>query len=250
MAGHSKWANIKYRKMREDAKRGRIFTRLTREIIIAAREGGGDPETNPRLRTAIAAAKAANMPKENIERAIKRGTGELPGVNYEEVTYEGYGPGGVAVIVEAITDNKNRTVSEVRYIFSKHGGSLGETGCVSWLFDKKGVITVNAQGFSEDDVLMVALDAGAEDLKTEEEGTFQIITAPEDFEKVKEALEKEGLPIEEAEVTLVPKNVVKVEGEKAEKVLKLMDALESLDEVQKTYANFEIPEEIMAAMGA
>ncbi len=249
MAGHSKWANIKYRKMKEDAKRGRIFTRLTREIIVAAREGGGDPETNPRLRTAIAAAKAANMPKENIEKAIKRGTGELPGVTYEEVTYEGYGPGGVAVIVEAITDNRNRTVSEVRYIFSKHGGSMGETGCVSWLFEKKGVITIKAQGLSEDDVLMVALEGGAEDLKVEDD-TFQIITAPEDFEKVKEALERAGLPIEEAEVTLVPKNVVKVEGEKAEKVLKLMEALEGLDEVQKTYANFEIPEEIMAAMGS
>ncbi len=249
MAGHSKWANIKYRKMREDAKRGRIFTRLTREIIVAAREGGGDPETNPRLRTAIAAAKAANMPKENIERAIKRGTGELPGVTYEEVTYEGYGPGGVAVIVETITDNRNRTVSEIRYIFSKHGGSLGETGCVSWLFDKKGVITIKGQGLSEDDLLMVALEAGAEDLKKEED-TFQIITAPEDFEAVKEALEREGLPIEEAEITLVPKNTVRVEGDKAEKVLKLMDALESLDEVQKTYANFEIPEEVMASLGA
>ncbi len=249
MAGHSKWANIKYRKMREDAKRGRIFTRLTREIIVAAREGGGDPETNPRLRTAIAAAKAANMPKENIERAIKRGTGELPGVTYEEVTYEGYGPGGVAVIVETITDNRNRTVSEIRYIFSKHGGSLGETGCVSWLFDKKGVITIKGQGLSEDDLLMVALEAGAEDLKREED-TFQIITAPEDFEAVKEALEREGLPIEEAEITLVPKNTVRVEGDKAEKVLKLMDALESLDEVQKTYANFEIPEEVMTSLGA
>ncbi|HDD53436.1 MAG TPA: YebC/PmpR family DNA-binding transcriptional regulator [Thermosulfidibacter takaii] len=249
MAGHSKWANIKYKKMKEDAKRGRIFTRLTREIIVAAREGGGDPETNPRLRAAIAAAKAANMPKENIERAIKRGTGELPGVTYEEITYEGYGPGGVAVIVEAITDNRNRTVSEIRRIFSKHGGSLGETGCVSWLFDKKGVITIKAQDLSEDDVLMVTLEAGAEDLKVEED-TFQVITAPEDFEKVKNTLEREGLPIEEAEVTLVPKNLVKVEGEKAEKVLKLMDALESLDEVQKTYANFEIPEEIMAALGA
>jgi len=249
MAGHSKWANIKYKKMKEDAKRGRIFTRLTREIIVAAREGGGDPETNPRLRTAIAAAKAANMPKENIERAIKRGTSELPGVTYEEITYEGYGPGGVAVIVEAITDNRNRTVSEIRRIFSKHGGSLGETGCVSWLFDKKGVITIKAQDLSEDDVLMVTLEAGAEDLKVEED-TFQVITAPEDFEKVKNTLGREGLPIEEAEVTLVPKNLVKVEGEKAEKVLKLMDALESLDEVQKTYANFEIPEEIMAALGA
>ena len=249
MAGHSKWANIKYKKMKEDAKRGRVFTRLTREIIVAAREGGGDPETNPRLRTAIAAAKAANMPKENIERAIKRGTGELPGVTYEEITYEGYGPGGVAVIVETITDNRNRTVSEIRYIFSKHGGSLGETGCVSWLFDKKGVITIKAEGLSEDDVLMVALEAGAEDLKAEED-TFQVITAPEDFDTVKETLEKEGLPIEEAEITLVPKNTVKLEGDKAEKVLKLMDALESLDEVQKTYANFEIPEEIMATLGA
>lgn len=247
MSGHSKWANIKYKKMKEDSKRGRLFTRITREIIVAAREGGGDIESNPRLRTAIAAAKAANMPKENIDRAIKRGTGELPGVTYEEVTYEGYGPGGVAVIVEAITDNRNRTVSEVRYIFSKHGGSLGETGCVSWIFDKKGVITINAQGLSEDDILMAALDAGAEDVKTEGD-CYQVITAPEDFQRVKEALERESIPIESAEITLVPKNTVKVEGGQAERVLKLMDALESLDEVQKTYANFDIPEEILEAM--
>ena len=247
MAGHSKWANIKYRKMKEDAKRGRLFTRITREIIVAAREGGGDPESNPRLRTAIAAAKAANMPKDNIDRAIKRGTGELPGVTYEEVTYEGYGPGGVAVIVEAITDNRNRTVSEVRYIFSKHGGSLGETGCVSWIFDKKGVITINGQDLSEDDILMVALEAGAEDVKTEGD-CYQVITAPEDFQEVKEALERGSIPIESAEITLVPKNTVKVEEGQAEKVLKLMDALESLDEVQKTYANFDIPEEALKTM--
>ncbi len=247
MSGHSKWANIKYRKMKEDAKRGRLFTRITREIIIAAREGGGDPESNPRLRAAIAAAKSANMPKDNIDRAIKRGTGELPGVTYEEVTYEGYGPGGVAVIVEAITDNKNRTVSEVRYTFSKYGGSLGETGCVSWIFDKKGAITISARNLSEDDVLMAALEAGAEDIKAEE-GCYQIITALEDFQKVKEALEKEALPVESAEITLLPKTTVKVVEDQAERVLKLMDALEGLDEVQKTYANFDIPEEILEAM--
>jgi len=247
MSGHSKWANIKYRKMKEDAKRGRLFTRITREIIIAAREGGGDHESNPRLRTAIAAAKTANMPKDNIDRAIKRGTGELPGVTYEEVTYEGYGPGGVAVIVEAITDNRNRTVSEVRYIFSKHGGSLGETGCVSWIFDKKGVIIINAQDLPEDDILMAALEAGAEDVKTEGD-CYQVITAPEDFQEVKEALERGSMPIESAEITLVPKNTAKVEEGQGEKVLKLMDALEALDEVQKTYANFDIPEEILEAM--
>ncbi len=249
MSGHSKWANIKYRKMKEDARRGRAFTRLTREIIVAAREGGGDPEGNPRLRTAIAAAKAANMPKENIERAIKRGTGELPGVTYEEVVYEGYGPGGVAVIVEAITDNRNRTASEIRHIFSRHSGSLGETGCVSWLFERKGVITVNAKGISEDDLYAVALEVGAEDVKVDED-LYQIITATEDFQDAKEALEKTDLSIEGAEITLVPKNTVRVEGTNAEKVLKLMDALESMDEVQRTYANFDIPEEIMAAMGA
>ncbi len=247
MSGHSKWANIKYRKMKEDAKRGRLFTRITREIIIAAREGGGDHESNPRLKTAIAAAKTANMPKDNIDRAIKKGTGELPGVTYEEVTYEGYGPGGVAVIVEAITDNRNRTVSEVRYIFSKHGGSLGETGCVSWIFDKKGVIIINAQDLSEDDVLMAALETGAKDVKTEGD-CYQVITAPEDFQEVKEALERGGMPIESDEITLVPKNTVKVEEGQGEKVLKLMDALEALDEVQKTYANFDIPEEILEAM--
>jgi YebC/PmpR family DNA-binding regulatory protein len=246
MSGHSKWANIKYKKMKEDAKRGRVFTRITREIIIAAREGGGDPDSNPRLRTAIAAAKAANMPKDNIERAIKRGTGELPGVTYEEVSYEGYGPGGVAVIVEAITDNRNRTVSEVRYAFSKHGGAMGETGCVSWIFDKKGSINVKNEEVSEDDLLMVALEAGAEDVINYGD-SYQVITAPEDLEQVKHALEQH-ITIEAAEVTLVPKNTVKVEGEKAKKVLKLLDALESLDDVQKTCSNFEIPDEILAAM--
>ncbi len=245
MAGHSKWANIKHKKMREDARKGRIFTKVAREIIVAARLGGGDPDKNPRLRRAIQLAKSVNMPKENIERAIKRGIGELPGVTYEEVVYEGYGPGGVAIMVEAITDNRNRTVSEIRSIFSKHGGSLGETGCVSWLFERKGVIRIAEEAISEDELMEVAIEAGAEDVKIED-GLYQVITSFEDYDAVKRAIEEKGIPVESAEITYIPQNTVKVEGEKAEKLLKLLEALESHDDVQHTYANFDIPDEVLA----
>ncbi len=245
MAGHSKWANIKHKKMREDARKGRIFTKVAREIIVAARLGGGDPDKNPRLRRAIQLAKSVNMPKENIERAIKRGIGELPGVTYEEVVYEGYGPGGVAIMVEAITDNRNRTVSEIRSIFSKHGGSLGETGCVSWLFERKGVIRIAEEAVSEDELMEVAIEAGAEDVKIED-GLYQVITSFEDYDAVKRAIEEREIPVESAEITYIPQNTVKVEGEKAEKLLKLLEALESHDDVQHTYANFDIPDEVLA----
>ena len=245
MAGHSKWANIKHKKAREDAKRGKIFTKVAREIIVAARLGGGDPDSNPRLRRAIQLAKSVNMPKENIERAIKRGLGELPGETYEEVIYEGYGPGGVAILIEAITDNRNRTVSEIRTIFSRHGGSLGEAGCVAWMFERKGVITV--EGVDEETLMEVAIEAGAEDVK-EEEGVFQVITAPEDLEEVRERLESGGISVKEAQLTYIPQSTVRVEGEKAEKLIKLLDALEKHDDVQHIYSNFDVPEEILASI--
>ncbi len=245
MAGHSKWANIKHKKMREDAKRGRIFTKVAREIIVATRLGGGDPDSNPRLRRAIQLAKSVNMPKENIERAIKRGLGELPGVAYEEVIYEGYGPGGVAILIEAITDNKNRTVSEIRTIFNKHGGNLGEAGCVAWMFERKGIITV--QGIDEDTLMEIALEAGAEDIKVEDE-VMQVVTAPDDLEEVKKALEGKGVNVVEAQLTYIPQSTVSVAGEKAEKLLKLLDALENHDDVQNVYANFDVPEEMLSGI--
>ncbi len=245
MAGHSKWANIKHKKAREDAKRGKIFTKVTREIIVAARLGGGDPDKNPRLRRAIQKAKSVNMPKENIERAIKRGTGELEGVSYEEVVYEGYGPGGVAILVEAITDNRNRTVSEIRTIFSKHGGNLGEAGCVAWMFERKGVITV--KDVDEDLLMEVAIEAGAEDV-SQEEGLFSVITAVEDLDRVREAIEAKGIKVESARLTYIPQSTVRVEGEKAEKLIKLLDALEDHDDVQNVYANFDVPEEVLASI--
>ncbi len=243
MSGHSKWANIKRRKAAVDAQKGRIFTRLTREIIVAARQGGGNPESNMRLKTAIEKARAANLPVENIQRAIARGTGELEGVNYEELVYEGFGPGGVAVIVDAMTDNRNRTTADVRHIFQKHGGSLGETGSVAWMFDRKGVITVNAEAakVSEDDMILVAADAGAEDVSLED-GVFEITTDATDLEKVRAALEKQGIPVESAEVTRVPKTTVSLSGEAAEKVLRLADALEEHDDVQEVFMNADIQE--------
>ncbi|WP_457568727.1 YebC/PmpR family DNA-binding transcriptional regulator [Desulfurobacterium sp.] len=244
MAGHSKWANIKHKKAAQDAKRGKIYTKLAREITVAAREGGGDPEFNPRLRAAIEKAKKFNMPKENIERAIKRGTGEIAGETYEEVTYEGYGPGGVAIIVKCLTDNRNRTASEVRHAFSKHGGNLGTSGCVSWMFERKGVITINAEGKDEEEVMMVAIDAGAEDFVNEDE-QFVIYTRPQDVENVKKALEEAGVTVEEAKVDLVPQSTTRVEGETAQKVLKLLEVLEDLDDVQEVYSNFDMPDEVM-----
>lgn len=245
MAGHSKWANIKRRKGAVDAKRGKIFTRLIKEITVAARLGGGDPDGNPRLRSAIAAAKAVNMPKDNIDRGIKKGTGELEGAVYEEVNYEGYGPGGVAVLVECMTDNKNRTVGEVRHAFSKHGGNLGESGCVAWMFDKKGSLLVDKETIDEEKLMDLALEAGAEDV-VEEESEFQVLTAPEDFEAVREALEGDGVAFLEAAVSMIPQNTVDVTEEKvAKQLLKMMELLEDCDDVQNVHANFDIPDEVM-----
>lgn len=239
MSGHSKWSTIKRKKAKTDAQRGKIFTRLIKEITVAARQGGGNEETNPRLRTAIAAAKAANMPAANIEKAIKRGTGELPGVIYEEATYEGYGPGGVALLMQVLTDNKKRTVADLRHILTKYNGNLGEPGCVSWMFAKKGLITVEGKEHSEDELMSIVLDAGAEDLRAEDD-SYEIVTAPEDLEKVRKALLAEGVEIETAEITMYPKNIVKVEGKDAEQLLKLMDALEDHEDLQHIYSNFDI----------
>lgn len=251
MAGHSKWAQIKHKKAQVDAKKGKIFTKLVREISVAARLGGGDPEKNPRLRVAIEKAREVNMPMDNIKRAIMKGTGELAGTSYEEVTYEGYGPGGVAVLIEVLTDNKNRTVSEIRHILSKHGGSLGESGCVSWIFEKKGYILVDKKAVDEDSLLLVALDAGVDDVRNDpKEDNFEIIVAPENLKQVKEALEKAGIPIAMAEVTMLPKNYVPVEGDVAEQMLKLIDMLEDHDDVQNVYANFDIPEEAMSKVNS
>ncbi len=236
MSGHSKWSTIKRKKAANDAKRGKLFTKLIKEITIAARQGGGDPSANPRLRLAVDNAKAANMPMDNIERAIKKATGELEGVVYTELTYEGYGPGGVAILVEAATDNKNRTVAEVRHLFNKHGGSLGESGSVAWMFDKKGIITLPTQGKTEDDIMEIVLDAGADDI-AEEEGYFEVTTEVENFEPVRRALADAGLEIENASLQWIAKNTVDVSGETAEKVMKLIDALEDNDDVQNVYSN-------------
>ncbi len=245
MAGHSHWAQIKHKKAKIDAQRGKLFSKLIREITVAARIGGGNPEFNPRLRTAIEAAKRANMPLDTIERAIKKGTGELEGEQYEEVIYEGYAPGGVAVMVLATTDNKNRTTAEVRHVFTKYGGSLGTSGCVSYLFEKKGVIEVPAEGLSEEEIFEKAVEAGAEDLKLEGE-VYRIFTAPEDLYDVKDNLEKMGVNVEKAELSWIPTTTVNVtDTETAKKILKLLDALDDLDDTQQVIANFEIPEEIM-----
>jgi len=250
VSGHSKWSTIKRKKGAVDAKRGKIFTKLIKEITVAARMGGGDADANPRLRTAVLAAKTQNMPKDNIERAIKKGTGDLGGVSYEEILYEGYGPGGVAVLVETMTDNKNRTVADVRHYFSKSGGNLGESGCVAWMFDKKGVIVVDKETISEEELMDMALEAGAEDV-VEEEATFQIITTPEDFNAVVENLEKTGLQHVEASVSMVPKNTVDVSEEgTARSLLKLLENLEDHDDVQHVHANFDIPDELMESISS
>jgi YebC/PmpR family DNA-binding regulatory protein len=248
MAGHSKWANIKRRKGAQDAKRGKIFTRVLKEIMVAARLSGGDPETSPRLRSAVAAAKAENVPKDNIDRAIKKGTGELEGVSYEEITYEGYGPGGVAVLVDCMTDNRVRTVADVRHFFSKSGGNLGETGCVGWMFDKKGSILVAKKAVAEEQLMEVALEAGADDV-IEQENDFLVLTAPEYFEGVREALENASIPVLEAAVTMIPQNSIDVTDEKtARQLLRLLENLEDHDDVQNVHANFEIPDELMEAL--
>lgn len=241
MSGHSKWATIKRKKAAIDAKRGKIFTKLIKEITIAARHGGGDPAGNPRLRLAVDNAKAQNMPQDNIDRAIKKATGELEGVTYHELTYEGYGPAGIAVLVEVATDNKNRTVAEVRHLFSKNGGSLGENGSVSWMFDRKGIITLPRQNKTEDDIMDIIIEAGADDLQTEEE-FFEISTAIESFETVRKAVADKGLEIENASLQWVAKNLIEVKGEDAEKAMKLIESLEDIDDVQNVYSNADFIE--------
>jgi YebC/PmpR family DNA-binding regulatory protein len=248
MAGHSKWANIQHRKNAQDAKRGKLFTKLIREITVSARMGGGDANANPRLRAAIDAALAGNMTKDTIERAIKRGTGETGAENYEEVRYEGYGPGGVAVMVDCMTDNRNRTVGEVRHAFSKHGGNLGSDGSVAFMFTKSGVISF-APGASEDRIMEVALDAGANDVIGNDDGSIDVLTAPEDFGRVKDALDAAGLKAEAAEVTMRAATSTGIDGDAAEKMMKLLDALEDLDDVQKVYSNADISDEVLAKLG-
>ncbi|MFQ5798177.1 MAG: YebC/PmpR family DNA-binding transcriptional regulator [Bacteroidota bacterium] len=249
MSGHSKWATIKRKKASADTARGRRFTKLIKEITIAARDGGSDPEANPRLRFAISTAKANNMPAENIKRAIQRGTGELPGTSYEQAIYEGYGPAGIAVLIEAVTDNKNRTVSEIRRVFERNGGKMGELGSVAWTFHKRGVLTVPNVGFDEDRILTIILEAGAEDMKSEEE-YFEITTLPVNFEHVKKALEENNIKVESAELRMVPQTTVRVEGKEAEHVLKLMETLEEHDDVQHVYSNFDIDEKVMASFSS
>ncbi len=250
MAGHSKWANVKHRKARVDAQKGKVFTKLAREITVAARESGGDIELNFRLRLAVQKAREANLPGENINRAIQKGLGEIEGVELEQVTYEGYGPGGIAVLIDILTDNRNRTAPEIRHIFSRRGGNMGESGCVSWMFKRKGYFTLEKQASlpSEDDLMMLALENGAEDFK-EEDGNYVIITPPEDFENLKETFLEKKFEFTSAEVTMVPENTIQVnDPEEAAKVLRLLEALEEHDDVQNVYANFDIPEEIMQSL--
>jgi len=248
MSGHSKWSTIKHKKGAADAKRGKIFTKLIKEVMVAARFGGGDPDGNPRLRTAIAAAKGVNMPKDNIERAIKKGAGELEGTHYEEFTYEGYAPGGVAIMVDIMTDNKNRTIADVRHIFSKNNGRIGETGCVSYMFLKKGLIVLEKKDVNEDQLMEIALDVGAEDVNDEGD-TFEVVTDPKNFEKVKNALDKNSIKYTLAEITMVPQNTIRIEGKEAEQTLRLVEMLEDSDDVQKVYANFDIPDEVLEKIG-
>ncbi|MFO7989075.1 MAG: YebC/PmpR family DNA-binding transcriptional regulator [Thermodesulfobacteriota bacterium] len=243
MSGHSKWSTIKHKKGAADKKRGKIFTKLIKEITVAARMGGGDMEANPRLRQAVAAAKAQNMPKENFERAIKKGTGELEGVSYEEIIYEGYGPGGVAVMVECLTDNRNRTIADVRYMFSKAGGNVGTDGCVAWMFDKKGLIAVAKDAVDEDTLMELALDAGAEDIKDEGD-VFEVITDPGDFEAVQAAVDDAGIACEMAEITRLPQTMTAVTGKEAEQMVRFMEALDDCDDVQQFYTNADIPDEV------
>jgi YebC/PmpR family DNA-binding regulatory protein len=249
VSGHSKWATIKRKKGKLDAQRGRIFTKLIKEITVAARQGGGDPESNARLRTAIASAKAANMPQDNIKKATQKGTGELPGVAYDEVSYEGYGPGGVAILMEVMTDNKNRTVAEVRHILSKRGGNLGETGCVNWMFEKKGFIQIETGSADEEKVFDIAIESGATDMTTEGE-VFAITTPPDTFESVRSAIEKADISIVHAEVTMVPQTTVQLDENKVLSMLKLMEELEDHDDIQNVYANFDIDDELLEKLSA
>jgi YebC/PmpR family DNA-binding regulatory protein len=242
MSGHSKWHNIRVKKQKMDLARGKLFSKISREISVAAKEGGSNPETNARLRAAIERARDAGMPNDNIQRAIHRGAGELAGAHYETVYYEGFAPGGVAVLVEALTDNRNRTAGEVRAVFTRHGGTLG--GSVAWMFDRHGTVVVARDGLTEDDVLLAAMEAGGEDVRPTDEG-FEIITRPEDTFRVKQALLERGLAVTAAEIRMTPKTTVRVEGKDAQSVLRLLEALEDLDDVQQVYANFDIPDEIL-----
>ena len=249
MSGHSKWSTIKHKKALKDARRGRAFTKLIKDLTIAARIGGSDLSANPRLRTAVAAAKAASMPNDTIDRAIKKGAGELEGVSYEEVVYEGHGPGGVAIMLQALTDNKNRTVSEIRHFFSKHGGSLGAPNSVAWMFTKKGTISVEKATIEEDQLMEIALDAGAEDVTAGDE-LFEVVTAPEDLDAVREALEKGEVTVSSAEVSMIPQNTVTLSGKEAEQTLKLLEILQDHDDVQSVSANFDMDQEEMERLSA
>lgn len=248
MSGHSKWSTIKRKKGANDAKRGKIFTKLIKEITVAAKMGGGDIDGNPRLRSAVTAAKAENMPKDNIDRAIKKGTGGLDGAVYEEILYEGYGPGGIAVLVETMTDNKNRTVADIRHFFAKSGGNLGESGCVGWMFDKKGTMRVDKDGVDEEELMDLVLEAGADDV-VEEDDAFQVLTEPEDFSEVVDTLAANSVQCSEASIAMVPKNTIEVTEEKpAKSLLRLLENLEDHDDVQKVHANFDIPDELMESL--
>lgn len=249
MSGHSKWHNIRLRKGKQDAQRGKVFTKLAREIIVAARQGGGSPDTNLRLRMAIQKARDNSMPQDNIKRAIQRGTGEVEGANYEEITYEGYGAAGVAVLVQCLSDNRNRTVADLRSIFNKCGGNLGESGCVSWMFDPKGVASIPAENASEDDVMMAVMDAGADDVKQDGD-TIEVTSSPEALPDVRQALTDAGIEFSMADVVMVPQTTLRVEGKEADQIVRLMEQLEDHDDVQNVYANFDIPDEVMQEVGA
>lgn len=248
MSGHSKWHNIRLRKGKQDAERGKLFTKVAREIIVAAKEGGANPDTNLRLKLAVQKARENSMPAENIKRALQRGTGDLEGVNYEEVNYEGYGPAGVAVMVFCLTDNRNRTVAELRIAFSRSGGSLGETGCVGWMFHQKGLIIIKKSAIDEDTLMLTALDAGAEDIQSDDE-SYEVTCAPESFQTLRQAITDAGIKFDSAELTMIPENTVRVEGAKeASQIVRMMDALDDLDDVQQVHANFDIPEEVLEAV--
>lgn len=243
MSGHSKWSSIKHKKAAIDARRGKMFSKVIREIVMASKEGGGNPDSNPRLRRAMDDAKSYNMPSDNIKKAVKRGTGELPGVSYEEILYEGYGPSGVAVLAKVLTDNRNRTTAEIRKVFTHNGGSLGETGCVNWMFSQKGVISINKKRINEEDLMSLALDGGAEDIQTDDRDFYDIVTSPSAMEDMKKIVEKIGS--DKSEVTFIPNSYVKLEGEKAEKILRFVNELDELDDVQVVYANFDVPDEVL-----
>jgi YebC/PmpR family DNA-binding regulatory protein len=249
MSGHSRWSQIKRKKGKADVQRGKLFSKILREITVAAKAGGGDPKGNMRLKAAIESAKEVNMPADNIKRAVQKGTGELPGESYEEITYEGYAAGGVAVMVQVLTDNRNRTAPEIRHVFEKGGGNMGASGAVAWMFDRKGIITVDAEKISEDDLMSKALDAGATDMRRTEK-VFEITTGPGEMDVVRDALQKAGVPILEAQVTYVPQSTVRVEGPQATSVVRLVEALEDLDDVQHVYANFDIPDDVLEAISA